>query len=128
MIEIRITPDSPELMAKVIALLSDLGGTLAAEAPQKSAHKNVKSTQKSAHKNAETTEVATEVTAEVEVLEPAAELPEVTLEMVRARLADLSQQGKTAEVKELLSNFGATKLTAVPADKYGELLSAAEGL
>ena len=57
-----------------------------------------------------------------------AEAPKVTLEEVRARLADLSKNGKQAEVKDLLKQFGAKKLTDVPAEKYGELLTATEGL
>ena len=56
------------------------------------------------------------------------EAPKVTLEQVRAKLAVLSQNGKQAEVKELLKKFGAKKLTDVPAEKYGELLTATEEL
>ncbi len=126
MIEIRITPNSPEELAKVVALLNEMNGTLADTTAQKSAHKNAKEEQFSAHKSADA--VLLEDAPQADAVEPAAELPEVTLEMVRARLADLSQQGKTGEVKDLLANFGATKLTSVPADKYGELLAAAEGL
>lgn len=52
----------------------------------------------------------------------------VTLEQVRAKLADLSQAGKAGEVKALISAMGAAKLTEVPAEKYGELLEKAEAL
>jgi hypothetical protein len=54
--------------------------------------------------------------------------PAVTLEQVRAKLATLSQSGKQAQVKKLITDFGAKKLTEVPAEKYAELLTAAEGL
>lgn len=50
----------------------------------------------------------------------------VTLEQVRAKLASLSQAGKAADVKKLIADFGAAKLTDIPADKYGELMAAAE--
>lgn len=53
---------------------------------------------------------------------------EITLEQVRAKLAALSQAGKAPEVKKLIASTGATKLTDVPAEKYGELLAAAEEL
>lgn len=52
--------------------------------------------------------------------------PEIKLETVRTKLAQLSQSGKQAQVKELISSFGAKKLTDVPADKYADLLAAAE--
>lgn len=52
----------------------------------------------------------------------------VTLEEVRGVLAPLSQNGKGQEVKDLIASFGATKLTEIPAEKYGELLAAAKGL
>jgi hypothetical protein len=54
--------------------------------------------------------------------------PSTTLEEVRAKLAQLSQSGKQAEVKNLIAAMGATKLTEVSADKYAELLAQAEAL
>ncbi|WP_026673643.1 hypothetical protein [Alkalihalobacterium bogoriense] len=51
-----------------------------------------------------------------------------TLEEVRAKLASLSQDGKQVEVKELITSFGAKKLSDVPAQKYSELLEKAEEL
>jgi hypothetical protein len=52
----------------------------------------------------------------------------VTLEQVRAKLAALSQGGKMAEVKGILSGLGYAKLTDVPADKYATVLEKAEAL
>lgn len=72
----------------------------------------------------ETEPDAEPATAEPEETEP--EAPTVTLEEVRAKLAGLAQGGKQAQVKELLGKFGASKLTEVPAEKYAELLAAAE--
>ncbi|MDQ7790449.1 MAG: hypothetical protein RDU41_10440 [Clostridia bacterium] len=56
------------------------------------------------------------------------EAPAVTLEQVRAKLADLAKSGKQAEVKKLITKHGGTKLTDIPADKYAELLAEAEDL
>lgn len=48
-----------------------------------------------------------------------------TLETVRAKLAALSQSGKQAEVKELITSFGAKKLTDISVEKYPELMEKA---
>jgi len=66
---------------------------------------------------------------------PAAPAPEieapaapVTLVQVRARLAELSSEGKKEAIKKLMSDFGVSKLTEVPEEKYSELMTAAEAL
>ena len=50
------------------------------------------------------------------------------LEDVRAKLAALSQEGKTAAVKALIAATGFTRLTEIPADKYAEVMAQAEAL
>ena len=52
----------------------------------------------------------------------------IGIEKVRAVLAEKSQSGKTAEVRALLQQFGAAKLSGIESDKYSELLKAAEEL
>lgn len=53
--------------------------------------------------------------------------PEVIrLEDVRKVLAGISQRGKTSEMKELLSKFGAVKLSDIEPSKYSELITAAK--
>lgn len=52
--------------------------------------------------------------------------PPITLEQVRAKLAALTQEGKS--VKGLFPQFGGKKLSEVSADKYPELLKAAEAI
>ena len=52
----------------------------------------------------------------------------ITLEEVRAVLADKSQSGKTDEVHALVKQFGAEKLSAVDPGKYSDLLKVVEGL
>ena len=52
------------------------------------------------------------------------EAPEpVTLEQLRAKMAAKSQAGKGPECKALLVKFGASNLTSVPAEKYGDLMN-----
>ena len=48
-----------------------------------------------------------------------------TLEEVRAVLAEISRSGKTAEMKALLSKFGAAKLSDVKPEQYASLLQKA---
>ena len=52
----------------------------------------------------------------------------IGLEDVRAVLAKLSQHGKTAEVKDLITKYGASKLSDVDEGKYKDLLNDAEGI
>ncbi len=52
----------------------------------------------------------------------------VTLEQVRAALADKSQQGFTADIRTLLEKYGAPKLSQIDPTKYAALLADAEGL
>lgn len=52
----------------------------------------------------------------------------VSLEDVRAVLGQKSQVGLTAEVRELISKFGGSKLSDVPPDRYAALLKEAEAL
>ena len=56
------------------------------------------------------------------------EKPVVTIEQVRALLAEKSQAGLTSKVKSLLESFGANKLSAVAAEDYEKLLAAAKDL
>ena len=52
--------------------------------------------------------------------------PEITLEKVRAVLADKSRAGHTAEVRALLEKHGATKLSQVDPQHYEAILKEAE--
>ena len=54
--------------------------------------------------------------------------PELTLEQVRAVLADKSRKGYTAEIRALLQKYGATKLSGIDPANYKALLADAEGL
>lgn len=64
-----------------------------------------------------------------EVIKPAAQkeepAPKITFEEVRAVLAELTRSGKQQEVKELITRYGAKKLSDVPEEAYQELLEEA---
>ena len=57
-----------------------------------------------------------------------ADKPALTLETVRAKLANLSQGGKQKEVKAIIESFGVKKLTDIPAEKYPEVMEKAAEL
>ena len=60
--------------------------------------------------------------------EPEPKTKPVTLEQVRAVLADKSQQGLTADVRALLEKYGAPKLSQIDPASYAALLADAENL
>ena len=51
-----------------------------------------------------------------------------TIEQVRAVLAEKSQSGLTAQVKDLLQSFGSVKLSGIDPARYSELIEAAKVL
>lgn len=65
---------------------------------------------------------------EVEAPAPTEPAPAVTLVQVRARLAELSSEGKKEAIKKLMADLGVSKLTEVKEEQYAELMSAAEAL
>ena len=65
---------------------------------------------------------------EVEAPTPEAAATAYTLVEVRARLAELSSEGKKEAIKKLMSDFGVSKLTEIPEEMYGRLMSKAEAL
>lgn len=134
MITVTVQPSTPDQFAAVGRLLADYSKALPAEV---SAADQEQETPAPAAVPARRTRkpaapVAAAVPDEAPADEPAEEAPApaapVTLEQVRARLAELSQAGKTAAIKALLSKFGAAKLTDIPADKFGAVLAEAEAL
>lgn len=60
--------------------------------------------------------------------EKQSEEKQITLEEVRAVLAEKSHDGFTAEVRALLEKYGASKLSQIDPSKYAALLADAEGL
>ena len=79
--------------------------------------------------NDETAEVAE--TAPVQEAPAAVQTPKaptVTIDQVRAVLADKSSEGKTAQVKALLFKYDAGKLSGVKQENYPALLEEAQKL
>lgn len=54
--------------------------------------------------------------------------PELKLEDVRAVLANVSREGYSAEIRELLQKYGAARLSDIDPANYKALLSDVEGL
>ena len=54
--------------------------------------------------------------------------PTITLPEIRAILAEKSRAGYTAQVKELLRQHGADKLSAIDPAEYAALVKEAEGI
>lgn len=54
--------------------------------------------------------------------------PTPTLEEIRALLADKSRSGHSAEVKALISKYGADKLSEVDPSKYPQMFKEAEAI
>lgn len=52
----------------------------------------------------------------------------VTFVQLRSRLSEISRSGKTAEVKELIAKYGASKLSDIAESNYAAVLAEAEGL
>mgnify|MGYP001419132882 CR=1 FL=1 len=60
--------------------------------------------------------------------EPTSPEPVLTLETVRAALAEKSRAGFTAQIRSLLQKYGADKLSGIDPANYTALLTDAEGL
>ena len=73
-------------------------------------------------------EITEQVTQAPEAIEVKPETPPVTLEEVRAVLAQKSHEGKATEIKALLEKYGAQKLSSVDSAQFGALLADAEAL
>lgn len=52
----------------------------------------------------------------------------VTFVQLRSRLSEISRNGHTAEIKELIAKYGADRLSDVAESDYAALLAEAEGL
>lgn len=147
MITITLTPNTPEEVDAVLSLLVRLRletmpveQAPAAEQSETEQAKPVRRTRKSAPAEQPVVDSPKEETP-APVAEQAPETPApsqespaspseqtYTLEQVRARLAELSQAGKKSEVLAAMQQFGATRLTEIRPEQFGELMAAVEGL
>ena len=69
-----------------------------------------------------------EVTEPEQRKSPPQEKTAVTLEQVRTKLAGLSAAGKTAQVRDIIEKYGATKLSEVDPVHYAGILEDAENV
>ena len=124
---------SINVLASDIARLSKTLTTLAAEIESALTQEDVteavapKEAVKKEEKPKEATKKA-EATGETSSSDTSTEVTKtpVTIEQVRAVMAEKSQAGLTAQVKALLETFGAAKLSAVNPEDYKALLEAAK--
>ena len=139
MIQVTLTPRTPEQVAKIMRLVAELTAEVAVastgepvevkvEAPAEPKKAKAPKAAPATTDSSPSSESASAPAPSETSAAAKGSAPDVTLEEVRAKLASLSQGGKGKEVKALLSGYGAAKLTDVPADKYAELLKNAEQL
>jgi len=126
---INVNINAPDLSAAVQALAAALAYPKAVQAcdkgePTQTPDQNIIATNEEVKAVLEET---VEQVADPVNEDPPFETP-VTLEQVRAKLSALSQAGKQAQVKKLITDLGAAKLTEIPAERYAELLAKAEEL
>ncbi|MDU2265228.1 hypothetical protein [Clostridium celatum] len=119
-INIKITVESPHIMATILALAEALPKVNLGTGFSQGIEDNVEV--KEVQPNVE------EATKEKESNENKEEGTEktITLEEVRRVLAIKSKNGKQAEVKELIKKYGVNKLTDIHPCNYKELLELAE--
>jgi hypothetical protein len=115
-INVKVKIESPELIAALLAFAEalpqmQLGSALPIKEGQ--AVKAIESEVKTEMKNEESLKQ---------------EIKTIALEEVREKLASLSQLGKQSAVKDLITKFGAKKLTDIDPACYEELLKEAEVL
>ena len=82
------------------------------------------------YRNSDTTTIEIETSEEIAVTltESYRKAPIITIDQVRAVLAEKSGQGKTKEVKALLYKYDAGKLSGVKPEDYPALMEEAQKL
>lgn len=133
MITISINPQSAAHIAILSKAMAELLGTTESTPAIEPVVEAAPKKQVKAQKPAPTPDAPVTVTTTpvaTAPVETAAASPSkaITLEEVRAKLAALSQGGKTVEVKALLTKHGATKLTDLKAEQYATVLEEAGAL
>ena len=116
-------------IAKLSQTLTALAAEMESALTQENAAEVAPVPKQSAKKAAQTKETKqAEATGETSSSDTSTEVTKtsVTIEQVRAVMAEKSQAGLTAQVKALLETFGAAKLSAVSPEDYEALLEAAK--
>lgn len=111
------TPTTSELAARVRAAFENLGQALAEVlnhlAPQGANYNPWPPETQTDQTGGETDQTGGETGEEGQ---------EISLDQIRATLADLSAQGKTKQIKKALTKLGATKLSELNPTQYPQLL------
>ncbi|UOQ93388.1 hypothetical protein MUO14_23965 [Halobacillus shinanisalinarum] len=128
--EIKLTIEAPGLEKALLSLSTSLEGTTLGQVVDPGSKAEDKPSPKKEKAKEEDKKEPKEEPAPVKEEVPKEEKsePSISLEIVRGKLAKISQAGKQAEVKALIQEFGAKKLTDIDKSKYAELLEAAEKL
>lgn len=126
--DINVTIQAPDLAAAIQSLADAIvaAGCIPVQVPDKIAKDTTPNAELA--KQVELPDTPVKDEAKTETKTETAPKDEIKLETVRAKLAELSRDGKQAEAKKLLETFGVKKLTDLPSEKYPEILKAAEGL
>jgi hypothetical protein len=122
--QITLTLDlTAENLDKLKVFCQETGAAPAQAEKKAPATKAVAKTAKAEPKQEAKEEPATEAPKEeAPAAEETKEENPLTLTDVRAVALKLSKAGKSDVLKDIFKKFGATKLSEVPADKYGELM------
>ncbi len=125
-ITVNVNVSAPELSSALNNLALAMGGRVitSAESTKDEAKKATNSKADKKEKPQKDTEP--EKTDEKPSDSEKSDEPAITLLDVRAKLTELTRAGKP--VKELITKFGASKLSEIPPEKFAEVLKEAEGL
>lgn len=123
---ITVNINAPELAQAIEALAGALNANNVVAFPE--TKQEEKETPKVVKNTEPKVEVKKDEPKQEETKAEADEKQGISLEVVRGKLAELSQNGKQKQVKALITSFGVKKLTDIPAENYPELLEKAEEL
>lgn len=126
---ITIEIKAPELAHAIEALAAALSGSqaLLIEGVLKNKILKEKDQVKQEDKKAEQPKPEPEKEEVTDAKEEEGEAPQIKIETVRSTLAKLSQAGKQAQVKKIITEIGkAKKLTEIEPSLFAEVLAAAE--
>ena len=132
MMEIKITLDAPELAKAINNLAESLSAIKTPVAPEtkvvtkKEKTTETKSSTPTHDKPVEEKQPETDKEPDPILADDTTETVTYTPEQVRAKLRSLADNGKTTEMKQIISSFGASKLSDITANKYPEVMKLAE--
>ena len=131
----QITLSTTNLVPLIDALsqnLTEIASILKADAetatPAEKTEPQKEATKPASTKSKQSPSKKAEAKVESTAASSGADNPVITIEQVRAVLAEKSQAGLTTQVKDLLQSFGSIKLSGIDPARYGDLIEAAKAL